>query len=122
MSDNALLTSKQKEILREEVDLDRYSNPRNTIYKIRSNARSRGESVVEEIRLLEESGNGDVADEIRQTVANSMGLIYDEGAERRIEQLRVDIETIERNVNRIPEIKRRLEKIEGELGIEPPAE
>lgn len=115
MVDNALLTEQKKAILRGEVDMGKYADPENEIYKIRSMVNTRRESLVEEISLLQENGHEDLVDHLLNRLFEEFGSVTDPNLRHRVRRLRRDIELLDREVGEIQDLRSRLEDIEEEL-------
>lgn len=115
MPDNALLTDQKKAILRGEVDMDKYENPENEIYKIRSMMNVRRESLVEEISLLRENGHDDIVDQLLNQLFEEFGSVVDPSLEQRVRRLRRDIESLDEEIGEIQNLRNRLKNIEDEI-------
>lgn len=113
MVDDAILTSRDKEILRGDVDPDKYDDFRNRRYKIRSRVRRRTRSLVQEINLLLDSEEEELVNEFLQTIASQVDGLNSSDMEHRIDRIRRDLDKIENN--ELASVRSKLEEIEDEL-------
>lgn len=108
---NALLTNREKQIIRGEVEQDEFADYQNRIYKIRTNARKRSKRALEEIELLRGHGEEELAEEITQLLLEGLITEGEFDIMHRIQRLEEEISDIEQQQHKIKSLKMEVDKI-----------
>jgi len=117
MSNNAILTSRDKEILRDEISPDDYADYENRIAKIRYRVRRRSQAVAEEVNLLIDAGEKAVVNEFCETLTEDVHRLEHTDVERRLSHIERELEKIEAQHSDIESLKSELEEVRNELDI-----
>lgn len=117
MSDNTILTSRDKEILRDEVSPDGYADFENRMAKIRYRVRRRSQALAEEVNLLIDAGETAVVDEFCQTLTEEVHCLEHADVEKRLRRIEKDLERIESQHSDIESLKSELDEVRNELDI-----
>lgn len=115
MSDDAILTSRDKEILQGDVDPDEFSDYNNRISKIRSRVNRRRETLVSEIKLLRDFGEKELVEEFLIHLSENVDDLSATDLEQRVEELRKDLDRVEEICSEVSGIRERLAEIEQEF-------
>lgn len=119
MGENAILTATDKKILRGEIDEETYKDYSNRISKIRTRVRKRSEALVDEIQLLNQSGEEEVVDKILNEILTEVDHDTGKNLDGELRQLERDLQEVEDMCDEIPLIRSRLERLKEELDEEP---
>lgn len=115
MTENVVLRNSDKEILRgkkDDSDYDDYSTRKS---QIRTRVRNRSEALVEELQLLDEAGETEVANNLLDTILNQSDLLTPPKLENRIERFESDLQQIERQCAEVDRLKSELEEIRSSI-------
>jgi len=115
MSDNAILTSRDKEILVGEAKPAEFSDFENRKSKIRSRVRRRSNTLVNEIELLDEKGEEELVDEFCQTIGSEIYQLGTRHILHEIDQLEHDIEEIEKKTSEIERVRTEIQELREEV-------
>lgn len=118
MSDDAILTSRDKEILQRDADPDEFSDFNNRISKIRSRVNRRREALVSEIELLRDFGEEELVEDFLSYLSDNTDNLSATDLKQRVERLSRDLDRIEESCSELSSIRDRLTEIEQELDEE----
>ena len=117
MSNNAILTSRDKEILREEISPNDYADFENREAKIRYRVRLRSQALAEEINLLKEAGETAVVDDFCQTLTDEIDCLEHTDIEEKLRRIEKDLDRLESQHSDIKSLRAELDSVRNELDI-----
>lgn len=115
MSDNAILTSRDKEILAGEADPAEFSDFENRKSKIRSRVRRRSDAIVSEIELLSEKGEEELVNEFCETVGSEIHRLGTRDILNELDRIERDLEEIERKTSDIDRVRSEIQELRKEV-------
>jgi len=115
MSDNAILTTRDKEILSGEVDPAEFSDFENRKSKIRSRVRRRSEELVTEIELLSKRGEEELVDDFCKTVGSEITRLGSRDILKELDRIERDLGEIERKTTDIDRVRSELQELREEV-------
>lgn len=111
MSDNVVLLNSDKEILRgerEESDFQNYSTRRS---QIRTRVRKRSKALLEEIQLLADNGESEVAEYLLEHLLKGSDMVHQSNLREQIERLESDLVRIEQSYSEVQRLKDELDSL-----------
>lgn len=115
MTENVVLRKSDKEILsgeKDDSDYDDYSTRRS---QIRTRVRNRSEALVEELELLVDAGETEVAQHLLETILEQSNMRTNADLESRIQRFESDLQQIERRCSEVEHMRAELEDIREQL-------
>lgn len=111
MSDNAILTSRDKEILAGEADPAEFSDFGNRKSKIRSRVRRRSDALVAEIELLSKEGEEELVDEFCETIGSEIHRLAARDILKELHRLERDLDEIEGKTAEIDRVRSEIQEL-----------
>lgn len=115
MTENVLLRNSDKEILRGEKNDSDFSDYSTRRSQIRTRVRNRTEALAEELELLDDAEESELADQLRQAIVGQSSTTAHTDLEARLERLESDLQQIERQCSEVERLKTELEDIREQL-------
>lgn len=115
MTENVILRNSDKEILRgkkEDSDFSDYPTRRS---QIRTRVRNRSEALAEELELLEDAEETELADQLREMILEQSPMAVHSDLEARIEQFEADLRRVEQRCSDVERLKTELNEIRDQL-------
>lgn len=115
MTENVILRNSDKEILRGEKDDSDYSDYSTRRSQIRTRVRNRSKALAEELELLEDAEETELADQLREVILEQSPMMAHSDLEARIEQFESDLRQVERRCSEVERLKTELDQIRDQL-------
>lgn len=115
MAENVILRNSDKEILRGEKDDSDFSDYSTRRSQIRTRVRNRSQALAEELELLDEAEETELADQLRKLILEQSSMAPRSELEARIEQFESDLRQIERQCSEVEQLKTDLDEIREQL-------
>lgn len=115
MSDNVILLNSDKRILQGEKDENDYKDFSNRKSQIRTRVRNRSKALAEELELLDEAEETELANQLRKVVLEHSSIAPHSDLEARVERFESDLRQIERHCTEVEQLKTELDEIREQL-------
>lgn len=115
MPENVVLLNSDKEILRGERDSSDYNDYSTRRSQIRLRVRKRGKAITEELKLLEEAGESQVAEDLLESILEQAGSVVRADLESKVERIESDLQRIEKRCAEIEHLRSELEDVQRQL-------
>ena len=110
-----VLRKSDKEILRGEKGESDFQDFPTRQSQIRTRVRRRSEALAEEVQLLREAGEGDIAEELLQSVCGEAGFVVNSRLHMRLKVIERELDDLERRYGDIERLKAEIESIQEQL-------
>lgn len=117
MPGSSLLTRRDVEILEGDADESEFSNYANRRAKIRTRVRNRSKALVDEIQLLRQAGEEELADDSLETITEGLAQVEHSNVAKQIQDLKTDLDRIEQRCSELPEIRERIDELEDQANM-----
>lgn len=111
MSDNAILTTRDKEILAGKADPADFSDFENRKSKIRSRVRRRSDALVAEIELLSDKGEEELVDEFCETIGSEVRQLGARDLLEELDRIERELEEIDKKTSDIDRLQSEIEDL-----------
>lgn len=111
MSDNAILTTRDKEILAGKADPAEFSDFENRKSKIRSRVRRRSDALVAEIELLSNEGEEDLVEDFCETIGSEIHRLGSREFLKELDRIERDLDEIERKTSEIDRLRSEIQDL-----------
>lgn len=115
MGENVILRNSDKEILRGEKDDSDFSDYSTRRSQIRTRVRNRSQALAEELELLDEAEETELADQLREVVLEQSSMAPHSELEARIERFESYLRQLERRCTEVEQLKTELDEIREQL-------
>ena len=115
MTENVILRNSDKEILRGEKDDSDFSDYSTRRSQIRTRVRNRSKALAEELELLDDAEESELADQLREAITEQSSKTTRSDLIVRLERLESDLRQFEQRCSEVERLKTELEEIRDQL-------